>query len=76
MSDMNSTARHPHIPAEAYCGRPFRVQHKDPRYVLADWDLFRAAGFEVRDMQPVGDPFEGTLRNGFTARWPGEAVQG
>lgn len=63
-------AQHPNIPAEAYSGQPFRVEHRDPALLFADWDLFRAAGFEVRDMGPAGNPFEGGIRNGFTAQWP------
>jgi len=60
---------HPHIPAQAYCGLPFRVEHVDAQHLFADWELFREAGFEVRDMGPKGNPFERTLRNGFTAQW-------
>ena len=61
------------IPAEAYSGLPFRVESPCPATLFSEWDNFKAAGFDVRDMRPRADFDGGAMgmpvqRNGFTAQ--------
>lgn len=62
------------IPALAYCGLPVRVEHRDVGALFADWEYFKSAGFEVRDMRPRADFVDGVmglprLKDGFTVQW-------